>query len=141
MQEIHPPKSSSLRAHRRQFVWQILLPVLLAALVGLAAGGLTIALSLSDSTRTRVWADISIVWLILPLLLFALVFFALLVFLIYGLGQLLRIVPDYTAKAQSLTATLAALVRKFADGAARPILWVRQAVAAFKSIFDKTSGG
>jgi hypothetical protein len=56
-------------------------------------------------------------------------------FLIYGIAKLLQITPRYTGMAQDFFSMLSDWMRRFADGAAKPIVWFQQAGAILKSIF------
>jgi lysylphosphatidylglycerol synthetase-like protein (DUF2156 family) len=125
----------TIRAHKRQFTWQILMPMILVVLAGLVAGGFVIANAASGQEQVGVWADISVVWLIAPALFFALVFLAILVMIVYGMTRLLEALPPYTSKAQGIFTQVASGVRKLADGMIKPVFWLRQAGAALKSIF------
>ncbi len=125
----------TVRAHKRQFAWQILLPMILVLLVGLVAGGFVIANSVSGQGSIRPWADVSLIWLIAPVLFFALAFLAILVAIIYGMVKLLQVTPHYTGKAQGFFDLVSATTRKLADRVAQPVVWVRQAGAVLKSIF------
>ena len=124
--------SPSVQAHKRQFAWQILVPFLVATALILAVAVL-VASGTADTNRP--WADVSIIWMIAPLLVVALVMVTALSFLIYGFAKLLKVTPKYTAKAQYYVAKAAAGTRKAADGATKPVVWIRQAGAVFKSIF------
>ena len=122
----------SIRTHRRQFAWQILVPFLVMTMLILAASVWVVT---GGPARTDLWADISVIWILAPTLLIALVVLALLVTTIYGMIKLLQVLPTYTGKTQDIFAMLSAMTRKVADGVAKPILWVRQAGAAIRSIF------
>jgi hypothetical protein len=132
MDEQRPVVSATLRAHRRQLAWQILVPVLVVAALIIAAA---VLIASQTGSVSRTWADVSTIWLIAPMLVFALLFVTLLGFLIYGLARLLRITPPYIGKVQDFFSLLAVWTRKGADGAARPVVWSRQAGAIFRSIF------
>jgi len=134
MQELKSTDSPTVRTHKRQLVWQILVPFLVLTALIVAGSVLVVT---GAASRTRVWADISIIWLIAPLLIFALLFAGLLGVLIYLIAKLTRVTPVYTAKGQYFAALAAAGTRKVADGIAQPVLWVHQAAAAIKSFFDK----
>ena len=54
---------------------------------------------------------------------------------IYGMFRLKKAAPRVTARAQELTLLGALGVRRIADGAAKPFIWLEQAGAAVKSIF------
>jgi hypothetical protein len=127
-----PVERPTVRAHKRQFAWQILVPFLVMA--ALIVAGATLVVT-GGTSRTGVWADVSLVWLIAPALLIALMVLAILAATIYGMFKLLQVLPRYTGKTQDIFAMLSAGTRKVADGAARPIVWVREAGAAIKSIF------
>ena len=135
MNNLQPVDSPTIRLHKRQFVWQILLPILLVILLGLAVGGLTITASLANASNASLWADVSIIWLLIPALVFALVAIAILGFAIYGLAKVLQVAPTYTGKAQGIFALISALIRKVADGLTKPFVWFHQAGTVLKSIF------
>lgn len=128
-----PVESPSLRAHKRQQVWQILVPflamtaLLLAAAIWLVSGG---------RSQTRLWADISLIWLLLPMLALTLLLAVLLGALIYGMARLLKVTPRFTARAQGLADQAAAGIRRAADGAAQPFIWLKQAGAGVRSAVE-----
>ena len=131
----HSVDRPTIRSHKRQFVWQILAPMILVLLIGLTAGGLVISATVSGQGQTRVWTDVSMVWLLVPALFFALTFLLILVTTIYGMSKLLQVIPHYSGKTQVIFVMLSAETRKLADRAARPFVWLRQAGAVIKSIF------
>lgn len=129
-QEIPPLDSPTLRAHKRQQVWQILVPFLVMTAIILAAAILVVV---GGETQARLWADVSLIWLIAPMLALALILAILLGFAIYGLARLLKATPRFTSRAQGIAEQAALGVRRLADGAAQPFIWVEQAGAAFRS--------
>jgi hypothetical protein len=131
MEDSKPIETQTIRAHKRQLAWQILVPFLVAVLLIIATAALVVA---STGSSQRTWADVSTIWLIAPLIVFALFLVFMLGFLIYGIAKLLRVAPRYTAKAQFYIAAAAAGTRKVADGAAQPFIWARQAGSVIKSI-------
>ena len=81
--------------HRREVFWQITLPMVLGALMLLVALASLIILanqSLSDLSRV---ADGSIIWMILPSLILALILLVLLIGLVYAILSVLRVFPPY----------------------------------------------
>jgi hypothetical protein len=127
-----PVDRPTIRAYKRQFAWQILVPFLVMA--GLIIAGAVLVVT-GGAPRTGVWADISVIWLLAPALFSALAFLAIVITTIYGMAKLLQGIPYYTGKAQDIFALLSARTRKVADGAAKPFVWFQQAGAAIKSIF------
>ncbi len=126
--------SPSLHNHKRQLAWQILVPFLLATLL-IIAGAVWVVIG--GQAQSRLWADVSIIWMIAPMLLFGLLLIVLLVFFVYGMLQLIRITPRYTSRVQGWLAAVSAGTRKAADGAVKPVVWVHQARAAIKAFIAK----
>jgi hypothetical protein len=124
------PISASIRDHKRQLVWQILIPILLMAALIIAAAILVIS---GGSSQTGVWADVSIIWMLAPLLVFGLLVTAVLAALIYGLVKLTQVTPRYSSRAQGVLASISTKTRKVADGITKPVLWSHEAGAAFKA--------
>jgi len=124
----------TLQNHKRQVIWQILIPFLLAA--GLIIAG-AVVVTTGGPSQTGAWANVAIIWMLAPMLVFCLLIGAVLVSLIYGFARITNIIPRYTSRAREIAVAVSARTRKVADGAAQPILWYRQAGAAIKSIFRK----
>jgi hypothetical protein len=127
-------ESSTVRNHKRQFAWQILVPFLVMA--GLIITGAVLVVSRGPQ-QARLWADVSTIWILAPMLAFALVIAVLLGFVIFGLAKLTQITPHYTGKAQELAVSISTWTRKVADGIVKPVLWLKQAGAALSSFFHK----
>jgi hypothetical protein len=127
----HPMESLSVRAHKNQFIWQILIPMIVIG--GLIVAGAVLVVT-GGASRTGVGADISIIWLIAPVLFFALLPLAILIAVIYGMAKLLKAIPHYTGKTQGFFALLSAKSRTLGDGAAKPFVWFQQVGAGIKSI-------
>jgi hypothetical protein len=132
------PESPTLRAHKRQFTWQILAPVLLVTALILAAASLLLV-GFGDTARNRLFADVSIIWLIVPLLLLAFGFLAVLGGLIYALAKLLAYTPRITGKAQHYAALGSAGARRLADLAVKPILWLGGLGGILEAFFKPAS--
>lgn len=133
MSDRPPFESLSLRRHRKQRFWHILLPFLLTAVIVL--GGAALAAFGGGAGQARLWADISIIWLTLPALFFALLCLAVVVGLIYLLARLQRAVPPVTAKVQFFSRRVAGGARQVADKAVQPIVWLEEFGAMLKTLF------
>jgi hypothetical protein len=132
---MEPPRtvvSPSIHTHKRQLAWQILVPLLVLMAFILAAAVLVTTIPESASST---WADISLIWLIAPMLVFALFSVIVLGFLIYGITRLIQVTPRVTGKTQDFFGLLSSRTRKIADGSTRPVFWFQQAGAVLKSIF------
>ncbi|MCP4139508.1 MAG: hypothetical protein GY755_04310 [Chloroflexi bacterium] len=136
MKKNEPPykKKASYQAHRRDFIWQILLPMLLVLVLVVIASVFT---AMRPSATASLWADISTIWLLIPLLIFALITLVILAGLIYGMAKLLDITPFYTQKLYALICLLTEKIKNAADSSAKPIFFVEELSASIKSIFGR----
>lgn len=133
MAELPRIESPSLRAHRRQRTWQILVPLFGVSAVIIAAAVLFVR---SGPPQTRVGADISIIWILIPLLTFALLLVLVLALLIYGFYRLFLVMPRVTTRVQGFSFRVESGVRGVTDRIARPVIWIRQVGAALESILS-----
>ncbi len=124
----------TLHSHKRQFAWQILVPFLVMA--GLIIAGAVLITS-GGAARASIWADVSVIWLLIPALFIALAFLAILITVIYGMGKVLQIIPHYSGKAQGIFHRISSGTRRAADGATKPFFWFKEAGAVVKSIFRR----
>jgi len=124
--------SPTLRAHKRQRFWQILAPIILVVLLAVVIGVFT---ARAEAGQTRLWADVATIWLVAPLMLFALLCLAVLGGMIYAIARLTQVTPRYTLQAQDFFFRLAGGVKRGADMAVKPVVWLEQARAALKSLF------
>ncbi len=93
-------------AHRKEVWWQITLPLVIGCLVlVLAIAGVIWAAAGSRPQVTR-WADISLIWLILPALFFALLGLGVLVGITYLVSKLLGVLPGYARVVQNAIASV-----------------------------------
>ncbi len=129
-----PGDRPTIYKHKRQFAWQILVPFLV--MTGLIITG-AILIVTGGANQNRVWADVSLVWLLIPALIIALIFLVLIVTIIYGMVKLLQILPRYTGKTQDIFTRISAGTRKVANGSTKPFFWIKQAGAVAKSIFRR----
>ena len=127
-----PVETLTVHDHKRQLAWQILVPFFVVTALILV---MAVLVATGTANTNRPWADVSTIWLIAPMLIFALLFVILLCFLIYGIAKLLQVTPRYTGKAQDFFALFSSWARKIADGATKPFVWIHQAGAILKSIF------
>jgi hypothetical protein len=106
-------------AHRREVLRQITIPLVIGILVTLAFAVLA---SLAPASQASLWADISLIWLIIPMLLLAFILTLLVGGIAYGIIWLVQKLPVFALRVQDLFATIGALVRKISDAIVEPIL-------------------
>lgn len=137
MEEETRPDSPTLRQHKRQLVWQIILPFVLMGALIVAAAVLT---AFGNDSPTSLWRDVSLIWLLAPALVLALIGVVILGAAIYGMARLKKAAPRVTGRAQELTLIGARGIKRIADGTTQPFLWLGQAGAAVRSIFTRRGG-
>ena len=81
--------------HNREVFWQIILPLVIGILLLIAALAAIIFSATLPVTDVGRWADVSLMWLILPSLFFALIILVITIGLVYGVSLLLRVIPRY----------------------------------------------
>ena len=96
----------------------------------MAAGG-------DPAGQVSTWADASLIWLILPVLLFAVVGVLVLAGLIYLLARLLKVLPVYTSLVQNYADLIAAWVKYISNKVASPFISVESAWTAAGRFFEK----
>ena len=129
----------SYQAHNRQFWLQIFLPIILFALliVGVAIFlGITAFGGAGDPTR---WAAISTIWLVIPVMIFGLLFLVILAGLIYLLAQALKITLPYTAKAQYYVNRATSEAKRYSDMATKPVLFLEGIKASLKAFIGRNT--
>jgi predicted PurR-regulated permease PerM len=134
MNKTLPPskKTVSYKAHKKDFLWQILVPILVALILVIVA---SVSVATGSDASTSRWADISTIWILIPLLISAFITLIILAGIIYGMSQLLNITPTYTQKLYALILLAGQKIESLADGAAKPIFFVEELSASIKSIF------
>src|SRR4030043_691586 len=82
--------------HRREVFWQIILPMLIGLLLVLTVVSIIIFSGTSSTSELSRWADVSMIWLILPSFFIALLFLIILIAFTYLITVVLRLTPRYT---------------------------------------------
>ncbi len=78
-----PERESTLK-HRRDLNRQIILPIVLATLAAVGLAILSGLAATTNSSSVSLWADISLIWLIIPMMFMALVIMALAIALVHS---------------------------------------------------------
>ena len=125
------PERESYVKHRRDVTRQILLPVILAALIGVGLAALSIFAATGSNPGVSLWADIATIWIIIPMLLLMLVILSLTIALAYGLTRLLKISPRYTGIAQEYALWFNAQVSIWTDKIVKPVLVIKSWLELF----------
>ncbi|MEW5867851.1 MAG: hypothetical protein AB1894_01135 [Chloroflexota bacterium] len=117
--------------HKHEVLWQITVPLGVGVLVLV---GLAIAMGFGSAEQHSRWADISLIWLISPMLIVALLFLVILAGLTYGLIVLIQILPPYARQVQDFFVLLSIQVGKLGDKLVDPVLRIRAFKASFQTL-------
>jgi len=127
-------------AHRRQMRWQVWVPLAASILIVLALAVLSIVGAMGGSAQVSRWANLSAVWIILPMLLVGVIFLVITAACIYGMSKLLKHTPDWMLRLQLRIAYIAFSVRRAADAATQPVMAVSGVKASAQALWRKISG-
>ncbi len=127
-------RTASYQAHKRDFIWQILVPIIVALILVITA---SVAVAMGSDASTSRWADISAIWIIIPLLFSALVALIILGGIIYGMAKLLNITPIYTQKLTALIYLAEQKIKNAADLSTKPIFFIEELAASVRSVFQQ----
>jgi energy-coupling factor transporter transmembrane protein EcfT len=131
------PVHESYTRHRRQRTTQIILPVVLAALLFIGLVVLVNIATFGYNGDVGRWAAISTMWISIPVCLMGFVFLILLGGMIYLLGRLLGVAPQYTGKAQDFVHKLSIRIRLIADKVVKPIISANGFGASIKAFLGR----
>jgi hypothetical protein len=122
-------------AHRRQVFWQITFPFVIVIIIIAALVLITLIAAAGNSSGVSKWADISLIWIILPTLVINLIPLALIGALAYGMIRLIGILPGYARIAQDFLSTVRVKARSYANTAAKPVIKTGSFMAGVKALF------
>jgi hypothetical protein len=134
------PKPRNLRTqalNRRESFWQIYVPLGFAIIVVLAFMVMTVISAYSAGSLTHlVWADVSLIYLIIWAALGGLVVLALLIGLCAGLWYMLRELPPYFKLAQDFVMLATFRAAEISKQIANLFITPRASVAAAQKTLD-----
>lgn len=108
--------------HRQQSYRQILLPMILVGLIMVSAAVFMILSSSKNHALGYHYANISIIFLILPTLIISLLFGLIVAALCVGVIKIQEFIPKYSALADFYAKMITQKLREFQDDAVEPIL-------------------
>lgn len=125
------PDRESMVKHRQQVMRQIYLPMIGISLLIIALMVLATYATFGWGGDVERWAAVSTIWLVIPNMLGALIFLALLFASIYGMRKLLLRTPRYTGIAQDYALWFLVEVKLWTDKLIRPVIALRAWIEFF----------
>ncbi len=117
--------------HRREVFWQITLPIVLGIIVILLLAFLVTRIGVDQAS---VWADISLIWLIVPVMIVTLISLVFLAASIYLNVRVLQVLPFYSRLVQEWFASLSVQVGRFNNVAVEPVMRIQALKASIGSL-------
>jgi sorbitol-specific phosphotransferase system component IIBC len=115
--------------HRRETFRQILLPLIIAFVLALVVVAIIIILGFGSTLDLSRLAAVSIIGMIIPSMLIALILLVVVLGLLFAISRLLGILPGYSRIVQSYFSQAQTTVSHITDQAVEPVLRLRSAWA------------
>jgi len=131
------PVHESYLRHRKQWTWQIVLPVVLMSVLLIALIVLINIATFRDNGDVARWAAISTIWIVVPIMIAMLIFLILLVGIIYLLSKLLGITPRYTGLAQDYVHKAAGAIKRGLDAIVKQFIEIQGVLASIREFFKQ----
>jgi hypothetical protein len=141
--QLPEPNPVTMQAHRRQTFWQIKFPLLVGLLLVLFAGVGVIWAAVSGGGDVSRWSDISVIWLVVPMLLLSLIMIAVTAGMVYLFGRMLPVLPRYSHLLLSYFVIVSHRVGSLSNAVVEPFLRAHSlsaSVRAFKKSLRRKSG-
>jgi len=122
----------SQKKHRVDSFWQITFPLIIGSLLifGFAAWAVTVAV---NGGQVSPAADTALIFLLIPALVTAFIFLAVLAGLVYAVIWLNINIPFYAYRLQNIFTRVDAQVQSISDKAANPVIKARSLSAALRA--------
>ena len=130
-----PPSSDrnpvTRKRHRREVLLQITVPVSIGAIILLV---LAVLVTQGGASNASVWADISLIWLIIPVLIFSLILAIFMAGITYAVVYLIGVLPYYFYQAHEWLIAFGIQVKRAGDTVVEPIIRVQAFNASLRSL-------
>ena len=118
--------------HRREVFWQITVPLVIGVLLVIAAAVFILISASQPASELRRWADVSLMWLILPSMIFAFMCLVIVVGLVVVVSAILRVIPRYALAVQMYFDTARHKVGQMNDKLVEPVLKINSLGAGLR---------
>ena len=133
-----PERNPFTRAvHRREVFFQIALPLIIGGILILALAVGVIVTTVQGTGDSSRWADVSLIWLLLPAFPLALLLIALVVGVIVGTTYLLGITPGYMRLIHLYLMRIQAKIQSATDKAVSPFIRSQSFLAGWRAFWHR----
>ena len=134
---IPQPVHESYLKHRKQLMWQIILPMVFTSLLIVALIVLINIATFNQGGDVARWAAVSTIWIVIPIMFGLLIFLALMVGLVYLMKKLLNVTPTYTGLAQDYVHLGVSYVKRATEAIIKPVLELNGILASINAFFER----
>lgn len=132
-----PPSTQN---HHRQTLRQIWLPLAGAILIVVIVAVFATVGSANNARNGLHWANISLIFMIIPTMLIGLIYLIILAALAFGVIKLRDILPLYAYQAQAFLYRVAIAIRHWADRSTQPIMTVKSWSSGWNAVKSSLFG-
>jgi hypothetical protein len=118
--------------HRRETLTQITLPF--AASVILILGLVALVIWMGTAGEHSQWADVSLIWLLIPVMFVSFLFLLILAGITYGLIWVIGILPHYSKRVQDFFSLIRVRVAHLDNRMVEPILGIQGMTASMRAL-------
>lgn len=135
-------KSVSYRRHQRQRFWQIWLPLIFFILIILGVAVLMVLTVTGVNTGINVsqYGDVSLIWILLPLILLAVIIAAVLFGFVFLNTKILKNLPKYAYPVQKTVFQVSEKVKSISKKIEEPIISIKSVSAGVNTVFSSIAG-
>lgn len=127
------PKNNRESLHQKQVRKQIFVPLAIALLITLTLMGLSILGAFQESSSVHHWGNISVIFLLSPLLFMSLISLILLVLSVRALNHLLRRLPFWMKHTQQTFQKIEQQTQSVCNALVSPLIKINSHFSALKS--------
>jgi len=131
------PVHESYKQHRKDLMWQIILPMVLSVVLCIALIVLINIATFRDNGDVARWAAVSTIWIVIPIMIGLLIVFALVAGLVYLMARLLNITPSYTGLAQEYVHKAVHYIKRGTEAIVKPVLQLNGILAGITAFFER----
>lgn len=117
------------KKHALEFAWQILVPILISVIIALGIGVLAVMSSINNNQSNELWADISLMFLILPLLFIGLILLVVVMITIKLIHKIHISLPPQFQKLDRLIGSVEAFTGASANKVTVPLILAKSSVS------------
>jgi hypothetical protein len=115
--------------HRHETRMQIYLPLIIGIVLVLAGVVAIIIYGVRAESTLRRWADVSLIWVIIPAMFIGIIFMIVAIGLLFAITRILGVVPAYGSLLQGYFHQLQAKAFQLSDALVEPLLRTRSSWA------------